>query len=268
MSKLTITISRGKDELIQLCYEYTDGKITYNFSHENCPHYKENFPRLLSALKENGKFCIHLDEYYGYTGISTSNGNTYFFISRDSSYGKSNMCVDFSNELILDAYEKIIPEIMQPMVVTERTIDPIVGFPRILDSLANLEPRDPKQYFSNLANNDVTKYNELLDFSKRFIKGTLSHYTQIYGCGNNGKTTFINLLKSLADTNNIKTCSIMTKKNKLHLSISEMSGYNYAIIDNSVISNYLEEIIENLAIKTGTKFILIANESPTLDKPY
>ena len=56
----------------------------------------------------------------------------------------------------------------------------------------------PQQYYSNLSSNE-----NLLEFSRKFITGTLPKYTQIFGSGNNGKTTLINMLTILARDNNI-----------------------------------------------------------------
>ncbi len=119
----------------------------------------------------------------------------------------------------------------------------------------------PYQYFLNLASDDVSKYNELLSFSKQFVSGTLSSpCTQIYGDGDNGKTVFIRLLKLLAESNNIKSCFINPHMLEDKRGISLIAGNNYAIISNDLLSNEFVRSIRKLSFEINTKFIIINND--------
>lgn len=240
MSKLVITISEEKYDLFQLCYKYTDRHITYNFSHGVKNWFnEENFINLLTALKENSNFGIYLDDLNGSTDIRTRGGITYFLMSRNVGDYRSKMDVSFSNEIVLEAYEKIFPKIMQRMVTTDKIID-------------------PKHYFLKLANYDAKKYVELLDFSKQFIEGTLPLCTQIYGFGNDGKTTFVKLLKSLDKNSGIKCRSLMSGVNSVDFRLLQSGEYKYGIIEDLVITDLIGEMIKKLDNK-GVKFIIIGN---------
>jgi hypothetical protein len=118
----------------------------------------------------------------------------------------------------------------------------------------------PEQYFISLANNDVIKYNELLNFSKQFISGFLSSpCTLINGTGgNNGKTVFIWLLKLLSEYNNVKSCFFVEPMLENATGIQFISSNNYAIARNSLnneLTNELVTLIHNLSYRTETKFI-------------
>jgi len=92
---------------------------------------------------------------------------------------------------------------------------------------------EPQQYFSNLQN------DELINFGKNFVDGTLTcPLTGIYGSGMNGKTTYIKLLKLLAENNGINTIFITSDQLNDDEFMMNIINYRYVIIqEDASISN-------------------------------
>ncbi len=107
----------------------------------------------------------------------------------------------------------------------------------------------------------MSKYKELLNFSKQFIKGTLPPCTQIHGIGANGKTTFVYLLTNISDANTIK---IHPKNLEDEQICEKLSGFNNIIIDGHKITTDLIALVEKISLKTDAKFILISNDAPII----
>ena len=124
----------------------------------------------------------------------------------------------------------------------------------------------PEQYFLNLANNDVSKYNELLTLSKQFISGALSSCVQFNGCGNNGKAIFIKLLEVLVKFNNIKIRRVESHWLEDDEMIELMVDYDYIIIHDAdeFGSTKLVSLINTVSSKINAKFILITNKLTTI----
>ncbi len=118
MTNLNITISRNHDD-IMLLYNYTDNNSTFKMKHGvSYGIDKKTFPRFITALKNNSKFSFGLDNHDGNTDIGTKDGKTFFSSSRYNGDGDnySEMSIVIPNQLVLEAFEKLIPQIEQLMV--------------------------------------------------------------------------------------------------------------------------------------------------------
>ena len=114
---------------------------------------------------------------------------------------------------------------------------------------------EPQQYFSSLQNDDLIK------FGKQFVDGKLTcPFTGIYGDGMNGKTTYIKLLKILAETNGVRTIFIRSDQLSDE-EISIINNYHYVIIQEEDLMN------NDIFSKLRCKFIFITNFNPINNLP-